>query len=465
MAGAHAEEGDTALGTHHHHVLAQDQLRHVPRGWVSGNVAMRTVAVATESAKGGGCDWADGALGWMCPGWSSRRRRSGWFLARCEGIRLTDNRMLRGLLSNCHVLSISQLPPTSYTPPSPIVTDASTSSGSAPLRSALALSIQIAAFRWLTYTHDHPRHPPPSFPPRTSTMEAHNERRIKLKDLAARSVTPRFPNDGVPPCGPRAALRVLPYRGRRPGCGVPLMNGHGFCAAHAAQGVWTARRAMSITGAERLAHAQAQRCCGLTLKHALCRNNPGQRFAFCHLHRAQAGPAVVRAAPNGRRTPDLASFPACDATCGDRDLPRTCPPTAPMCCPSSAHPIRCPRAAETRSRDPDPRMSRRVPHALSRPADAALRQRPRGTTPLLWSSARCSVALEGSKQMEAPSLAAVSLSRLEFATAPHCRTMSANTSRGTTLLLSSPARTRRPQKREGKIAARGHCTILRPLGR
>ncbi|KAJ7276028.1 hypothetical protein C8J57DRAFT_1505331 [Mycena rebaudengoi] len=81
---------------------------------------------------------------------------SPWFLARYEGTRLTNNRMLRGLLSNCHVLSISQLPPTSYTPSSPIVTDASNSSGSAPPRSALALSIQIAAFRWLTYTHDHP---------------------------------------------------------------------------------------------------------------------------------------------------------------------------------------------------------------------------------------------------------------------------------------------------------------------
>jgi hypothetical protein len=74
------------------------------------------------------------------------------------------------------------------------------------------------------------------------------------------------------------------------------MNGHGFCAAHAAQGVWTAPRAMSITSAERLAPAQAPRCCGLALKHALCRNKTRQRFAFCHLHRAQAGPAVVRAA-------------------------------------------------------------------------------------------------------------------------------------------------------------------------
>ncbi|KAJ7275979.1 hypothetical protein C8J57DRAFT_1505281 [Mycena rebaudengoi] len=436
MAGAHAEEGDTALGTHHHDVLAQDQLRHVPRGWVSGDVAMRTVAVATERM-------------WV--------RLGGWgFGVDVPGLVVAEKEI--GLVSR-------ELPPTSYTPPSPIVTDASTSSGSAPPRSALALSIQIAAFRWLTYTHDHPRHPPPTQRPRGAFCHtAFVARRLFSLTLATTARPPaRMMAYHHAAPAPLFECSGIAADGR--GCGVPLMNGHGFCAAHAAQGVWTARRAMSITGAERLAQAQAQRCSGLTLKHALCRNNPGQRFAFCHLHRAQAGPAVVRAAPNGRRTPDLASFPACDATCRDRDLPRTCPPTAPMCCPSSAHPIRCPRAAETRSRDPDPRMSRRVPHALSRPADAALRQRPRGTTPLLWSSARCSVALEGSKQMGAPSLAAVFLSRLEFATAPHCRTMSANTSRGTTLLLSSPARTRRPQKREGKIAARGHCTILRPLGR
>ncbi|KAJ6611873.1 hypothetical protein B0H10DRAFT_2283872 [Mycena sp. CBHHK59/15] len=70
----------------------------------------------------------------------------------------------------------------------------------------------------------------------------------------------------------------------------------GFCGRHIGQGVWLERGAAGISYAARNAHACNRKCCGLTLKRELCRNNLGGNFRYCWRHVNQAGPAVVQAA-------------------------------------------------------------------------------------------------------------------------------------------------------------------------
>ncbi|KAJ6586525.1 hypothetical protein DFH09DRAFT_1274933 [Mycena vulgaris] len=62
----------------------------------------------------------------------------------------------------------------------------------------------------------------------------------------------------------------------------------GFCTAHQEQAVWLNPAAARISAAERRAHAEQRRCCGLTKMNALCRNNPGGNFLFCPV---EVGPA------------------------------------------------------------------------------------------------------------------------------------------------------------------------------
>ncbi|KAJ6468267.1 hypothetical protein C8R45DRAFT_875860 [Mycena sanguinolenta] len=67
-------------------------------------------------------------------------------------------------------------------------------------------------------------------------------------------------------------------------CTSPL-SAQGFCTSHQPQAMWLG--ATHISAAERRIHAEGRRCCGLTKKNALCRNNPGGNFMFCYLHGGQ----------------------------------------------------------------------------------------------------------------------------------------------------------------------------------
>ncbi|KAJ7078304.1 hypothetical protein B0H15DRAFT_538267 [Mycena belliarum] len=69
----------------------------------------------------------------------------------------------------------------------------------------------------------------------------------------------------------------------------------GFCPTHQEQAVWL--NITHISSEERRAHAEGRRCCGVTKKNALCRNNPGGNYQFCWLHGRQRGPSNVAPRP------------------------------------------------------------------------------------------------------------------------------------------------------------------------
>ncbi|KAF8206946.1 hypothetical protein K438DRAFT_1755683 [Mycena galopus ATCC 62051] len=76
----------------------------------------------------------------------------------------------------------------------------------------------------------------------------------------------------------------------------------GFCTSHQEQAMWLNPLASHISASQRRAHAEGRRCCGLTKKFALCRNNPGGNFSFCWLHGGQrplegVGPAAGQEPP------------------------------------------------------------------------------------------------------------------------------------------------------------------------
>ncbi|KAJ7487935.1 hypothetical protein FB451DRAFT_1528807 [Mycena latifolia] len=115
-----------------------------------------------------------------------------------------------------------------------------------------------------------------------------------------------LPNSGPPP----------PYSARAPPVRSPVCHGltttggcraaatsQGFCPSHKEQAVWLA--ATHISAEERRIHAEGRRCCGLTKRNALCRNNPGDNFRFCWLHGGQQGPPGLGPAP-GPETPERA---------------------------------------------------------------------------------------------------------------------------------------------------------------
>ncbi|KAJ7036272.1 hypothetical protein C8F04DRAFT_1095932 [Mycena alexandri] len=69
--------------------------------------------------------------------------------------------------------------------------------------------------------------------------------------------------------------------------------------------MWLNPAAARITASQRRAHAESRRCCGLTLKYALCNNNPGGNYQYCWRHGGQAAHANVGAAP-GAEAPQRA---------------------------------------------------------------------------------------------------------------------------------------------------------------